>query len=51
VRSDDHARPLRRIRELRLNDRRERQIAERPATIPALEAALGDLYLRPGGRV
>jgi hypothetical protein len=51
VRSDDHARPFWRIGKLRLHDRGERQVAERPATIPALEAALGDLYLGPGGRV
>jgi hypothetical protein len=51
VRSDDHARPLRRIGKLRLHNRRERQVAERPTTIPALEATLGDLYLGPSGRV
>jgi hypothetical protein len=51
VRSDDHARPFWSIGKLSLHNRRERQVAERPATIPALEATLGDLYLGPGGRV
>ena len=51
MRGDDHPRSLRRIGELRLDDRRERQVAERPATVPALVATLGDLDLGPGGRV
>ena len=51
MRGDDHPRSLRRIGELRLDDRRERQVAERAASVPALVAALGDLNLGPGGRI
>jgi hypothetical protein len=40
---DDHARPLGRIDQLRLDDGRERQVAERSAPVPTLVAALGDL--------
>jgi len=42
MRGDDHPRSLRRIGELRLDDRRERQVAERAASVPALVAALGE---------
>jgi hypothetical protein len=48
---DDHARVLRRIRELRVDDRRKRQVAERPLAAPALVARLGDEPPRLRGRV
>jgi hypothetical protein len=51
VRGDDHARPLRRIGKLCLDDRRQCQVAERAVPVPALVAALSDLDLGPGGRI
>ena len=51
MRGDDHARPLRWIGKLRLDDRGECEVAERATPVPALVAALCDLDLRPRGRV
>jgi hypothetical protein len=41
----------RRLVELGAADRRERQVAERAAAVPALEAGLGDSALGPCARV
>ena len=46
VRGDDDARVLWRRRELRLRDRRQRQVAERTVAVPALVAGLGVDALR-----
>ncbi len=49
MRSDNHAGPLGRVGELRLDDCGESQVAERAASIPALVAALGEDDLGPRG--
>ena len=53
MRSDNHAGPLGRVSELRLDDCGESQVAERAASVPALVAALGedDLGSRRGVEV
>jgi hypothetical protein len=48
---DDEPRVLRRSGQLRLDDGRERQVAERAAALPALVALVRDDPLRPRGRV
>src|SRR5207237_8619430 len=47
LRGNDDARVRRRIAELHLADRSERQVAERAAAIPVLVALLGREPLRP----
>ena len=47
MRRRDHARVLGRLRQLRVDDRREREVAERTPTLPALEAVRREHSLRP----
>jgi hypothetical protein len=51
IASDDDARVLRWIGELRVADRGEREVADRAPSLPALEPALGEDALGPGRRI
>jgi hypothetical protein len=51
VGGDDQPAPVGRVGDLRVDDRRKNEVAERPTAVPALVAALGDLDLRLRARV